>query len=96
MALAIVCLLTATGCRRDRVFTEMSDSTYIHTMVALRKLPIGPADTTARARQRDSILSAFGVTAAQLESVAVRLAADPARATAIYRAIENPTIPSPP
>ena len=74
----------------------MSDSTFINTMVALRKLPVGPGDTVVRARQRDSILQAFGVTAAQLESVAVRLANDPARAAVIFRAIENPSTASPP
>jgi hypothetical protein len=74
----------------DPVFSDMSDSTYVRTMVALRKLPIGQADTTLRARQRDSILKAFGVTAAQLESTTVRLAGDPARALEIFRAIESP------
>ena len=88
--------ILAAACSRDAVFTDMSDSTYIKTMVALRKLPIGPVDTVARARQRDSILTAFGVTAAQLESVAVRLSNDPTRAAVIFRAIENPSTPSPP
>ena len=88
--------MLAMACRRDPVFRDMSDSTYIRTMVALRKLPVGPADTVARARQRDSILKAFGVTAAQLESVAVRLSNDPARAAVIFRAIENPSVSSPP
>lgn len=92
LAMAIL----ASACSRDPVFTEMSDSTFIKTMVALRKLPIGPADTVVRARQRDSILSAFGVTAAQMESVAVRLSNDPARAAVVFRAIENPSVSSPP
>ena len=92
---AIACLLIA-GCNRDEVFSEMSDSTYIKTMVALRKLPIGPADTVPRARQRDSILKAFGVTAAQLEAIAIRLSEDPTRAATIFRAIENPSASSPP
>jgi hypothetical protein len=89
-------LFIGLACSRDPVFREMSDSTFIRTMVALRKLPIGPADTVARARQRDSILTAFGVTAAQIESVAVRLSDDPARAAVIFRAIENPSTESPP
>lgn len=89
-------LALATACKRDPIFTEMSDSTYIRTMVALRQLPIGIADTTARARQRDSILRVMGVTAAQLESVAVRLSEDPARAAEIFRVIENPASPPPP
>lgn len=88
-------LLIAGGCRRDPVFSEVSDSTYIKTMVALRRLPVGSMDSTSRARQRDSILKAFGVTAKQLEDIAVRLAEDE-RAPAIFRAIENPTVSSPP
>ena len=89
-------MILATACRGDPVFRDMSDSTFIKTMVALRKLPVGPADTVTRARQRDSILKVFGVTAAQMESVAVRLSSDPARAAVIFRAIENPSTPSPP
>jgi hypothetical protein len=93
--LVLLPALSAGGCRRDPVFTEISDSTYIKTMVALRRLPVGSIDSTSRARQRDSILKAFGVTAKQLEDIAVRLAEDE-RAAAIFRAIENPTVSSPP
>lgn len=87
-------LLIATACRRDPVFKDMSDSTFVRTMVALRKLPVGSSDTS-RVRQRDSILAAFGVTGAQLESTAVRLADDPARASEIWNVIQNPRPPSP-
>ena len=87
--------MLVTGCRRDPVFTDMSDSTFVRTMVALRKLPVGFNDA-GRERQRDSILAAFGVTGAQLESTAVRLADDPVRASEIWRAIENPRPPSTP
>lgn len=70
----------------------MSDSTFVQTMVALRKLPIGNSiDQAVRDRARDSILRVHGVTAAQVESTAVRLANDPARASDIWRAIENPS-----
>ena len=69
----------------------MSDSTFVQTMVALRTLPVGNnIDRAVRDRARDSILTAHGVTAAQVESTAVRLANDPARASDIWRAIENP------
>lgn len=77
----------------DPVFSDMSDSTFVRTMVALRKLPVGQPDTTLRVRQRDSILKAFGVTAAQIESTTVRLAGDPVRALEVWRAIENPRPP---
>ena len=87
--LPILALLLATACRRDPVFSEMSDSTFVQTMVALRTLPVAPPDPAARARQRDSVLTKFGVTAAQVESTAVRLAGDPARAADVWRAIES-------
>ena len=93
--LALLPVLGAGGCRRDPVFSEVSDSTYLKTMIALRRLPVGTIDSTSRARQRDSILNAFGVTAKQLEDIAIRLAED-ARAPAIFRAIENPSVSSPP
>ena len=91
-----VLLVATTSCRRDPVFADMSDSTFVRTMIALRKLPVSPADTALRARQRDSILDSMGVTAAQVESTAVRLASDPALAARIWRAIETPGAPSPP
>jgi hypothetical protein len=94
--LAIAPLILANSCRRDPIFVEMSDSTFVRTMVALRNLTIGPADTAARARQRDSVLRVFGVTAAQVESTALRLSNDPERAAAIWRAIEIPSTSSPP
>jgi hypothetical protein len=84
------------GCRSDPIFREMSDSTYIRTMIELRTLPIGTIDSVTRARRADSILRAFGVTAEELEAIAVRLSEDPTRAAAIFRAIENPPRSSPP
>jgi hypothetical protein len=75
----------------------MSDSTFVRTMLALRTLPVGIiTDPAGRMRQRDSILAAHGVTAAQMESTAVRLATDPVKASRIWQAIENPVVPPPP
>mgnify|MGYP001618086448 CR=1 FL=1 len=74
----------------------MSDSTFVRTMIALRRLPLGySADTAARVRMRDSVLRAHGVTAAQIESVAVKLADDPDRAAGIWRVIESAMAPPP-
>ena len=89
-------LVAGTACRSDRVFADMSDSTFVHTMIELRKLPVSPADPALRAQRRDSILKSMGVTAAQVESTAVRLANDPALAARIWRAIEAPGSPTPP
>lgn len=80
----------AVGCGRGDIVAGVSDSTFVHTMVALRQLPVGSTlDTAARARSRDSILQAHGVTAAQLESAAARLADQPERAAQLWRVIEN-------
>jgi hypothetical protein len=73
----------------------MSDSTYVGTMVALRRLPVGEVDSVGRARLTDSVLRSFEVTAAQLESTSVRLANDPVRAAEIWRAIEQAPITPP-
>jgi hypothetical protein len=96
LSLAAGTLLIATACGRDAVFVEMSDSTFVRTMIALRKLPVGAIDSAGRMRQRDSVLRTFGVTAAAVESTAVRLAGDPARAAVVWRAIENASTSSPP
>ena len=90
----VVALCLAAGCRSDPIFSDMSDSTYVRTMVALRRLPVGNVDSAYRARLTDSVLRTFEVTAAQLESTSVRLSNDPARAAEIWRAIEQaPTTP---
>src|SRR5687768_10677180 len=54
----IALLLILGAACREAIFREMSDSTYIKTMVALRRLPLG-IDSVSRARQRDSVLRAF-------------------------------------
>ena len=91
----IVVLSAGNACRNDPIFREMSDSTYVRTMAALRRLPLG-LDSVSRARQRDAVLQSFGVTAKDLEAIAVRLAEDPARAANVFRAIENSTVGTPP
>ena len=92
--LLIIALFGVSACRSDQIFSDMSDSTYVRTMVALRRLPVGTVDSASRAQQRDSILRSFDVTAAQVESTSVRLANYPARAAEIWRAIEQaPTTP---
>jgi len=89
MSLAALLLLVATACRSDKVFTSMSDSTFVHVMIELRTLPVGvTGDASGRALQRDSILRQFGVTGPDMESTAVRLARNPQQAAEIWRAIE--------
>jgi hypothetical protein len=91
--------VAAAGCR-PRDSTRVSDSTFIATMVDLRRLPTaGAGDSAVRA----AILRRRGVTAAALERAARDLAADPKRAARVWSAIEQretpptaPSMPTPP
>ena len=86
--LAVSAALLA-GCRSGEIVSGVSDSTFTRAMIALRRLPLATSgDTTARAAARDSILRAHGISGAQLESAAVRLADDPDRAASLWRVIE--------
>lgn len=81
---------SATACRADEVFSLMSDSTFVNAMRELRRLPVGVyTDQSARALMRDSILAKYSVTGAELESTAVWLARDPAKAVEVWRAVES-------
>ena len=86
----LILLISSGACRRSEIVRGVSDSTFVRTMVELRRLPTGLfSDTTFRARMRDSVLRANRVTGDQMESAAVRLAQDPVRAAAIWQAIEH-------
>ena len=84
-----VLVLVLGGCRQRPLAPGISDSTFVRVMAGLRRLPTGTAvDRYTRDHARDSILKAHGVTAPQIESAAVALAADPERAAALWRAID--------
>ncbi|HSA56428.1 MAG TPA: hypothetical protein VLE53_12045 [Gemmatimonadaceae bacterium] len=88
-SLVVVSAVLLASCRGQEIVSGVSDSTFARTMIALRRLPLATGgDTTARTAARDSILRAHGVTAAQLESAAVRLASQPDRAANLWRVIE--------
>jgi hypothetical protein len=89
-AAVLTAILGGSGCRSDPIFSRMSDSTFIHAMVELRRLPVGVTDAGGtRSMLRDSILRKYDVTGPELESTAVWLARDPERATEVWRAIES-------
>jgi hypothetical protein len=93
--IAIVSAVGGSACRSDPVFSRMSDSTFVHAMVELRRLPVGAGVGDAREARRDSILEKYDITGADLESTAVWLARDPQRAAGVWRAIES-TVFTPP
>ncbi len=79
----VITMILVTGCRRSGIAAGVSDSTYVRVIAELRHLPYAAGgDTTTRARARDSILRAYGVTAAQLKSATAALASQPDRAGA--------------
>jgi hypothetical protein len=89
-ALLIGLTCTVLACRTGDLVSGVSDSTFVRAMVSLRRLPSATVlDSASRGRMRDSILTALGIRAAQLESAATRLADDPVRAAALWHAIEN-------
>lgn len=94
--LAIVAA-TAVACSQEEIVPGVTDSTFVHAMVELRRLPLGGGlDPTARRITRDAILQRYGLDSAKLESAAKALADDPDRAAAIWQAIERAaTIPPP-
>jgi hypothetical protein len=87
---AVITAFCVTACGRPELASGVSDSAFVKVMGALRQLPVGgDTDSASRNRRRDSILRANGLSAAQLESAAVSLSADPKRASAVWRAIEQ-------
>jgi hypothetical protein len=90
LALVLVVLGPATGCRRSELATGISDSTYVAVMADLKRVHDTPGmDSAQRAARRDSILQGRGLTPAQLEAAARALAQNPARAQTVWQAVER-------
>ena len=88
-AALIVCLGTA-GCHRGEIVAGVSDSTFVRTMAALRRVNSDAAlDSAARASARAAVLQREGLTPDQLERAASALADDPERAGALFAAIDR-------
>ncbi|MFN8572789.1 MAG: hypothetical protein U0132_12145 [Gemmatimonadaceae bacterium] len=88
--LALAALGTLAGCKDHRIGGVMSDSTFVAAMGGLRHLPLAAmSDSASRQRARDSIMTQYRVTPAQLESAAAALAANPDRAAEIWEAVEK-------
>ena len=79
----------AGGCRSAEIVEGLSDSTYVATIAALRRVQQASPDSVRRTRLRDSILQSRGLTAGELERAARVLADDPARAQRLWQAIEQ-------
>jgi hypothetical protein len=95
LTLALTVVLTASGaagaCRSDPEISDgVSDSTFVRTMVDLRRLDtVTSLDSAARAAERAAVLQRRGLTAARLERAATSLADEPARAQKIFSRIDS-------
>lgn len=91
LAVGAVAAIGATGaCDESRIVEGVSDSVFVSTMADLKRAQTAIGlDSARRAALRDSILQGRGLTPAQLEHAARVLAENPARAQAIWQAIER-------
>lgn len=95
-ALACTLTLAVAGCTRPGMATsDVSDSTFVRTMVALRKLELDQSvDSATLDSARRVVLRRHGVTVNQLETKARALAGDAQHASDVWRAIDRGLVAS--
>ena len=88
---ACAALLAAIGCSLpDSAGAGVSDTTFVRTMVALRKLELDrTVDSTALDSARRVVLRRNRVTVGELEAKARALAGDAQHASNVWRAIDR-------
>lgn len=92
MAASALLLFGALGCpgRGGLGGSGVDDSTFVRTIVELRRIGADSSlDSMARDSARRTLLRHRGVTTRQLEDAARAMAADPDRAIAIWRTIDD-------
>ena len=87
--LTMVLACAVVGCAQRDIVPGESDSAFVATMADLRRLEDTPPDTAARAAARRRILQQRGLTVKQMDRAGRALANDPARAAAIFDAIQK-------
>jgi hypothetical protein len=86
----LVVLASVAACQRSSLSGAVSDTKFVAVMAELKRVRDAPGlDSGRRAYKRDSILQSQGLTAAQLEAAARRLAQNPARAQTVWQAVEQ-------
>jgi|ERR1700722_1192649 hypothetical protein len=79
----------ATSCKRSSG-NASADSTFVHAMVDLRLVTANTTlDSAGKARARDSVMRHYSTSPEDLDRSARRLGADPDRAVALLRKIDN-------
>lgn len=94
LTLTLTVMLTvaggAGGCRRATAVDGVGETTFVATMVELRRLDtLTTTDSAARASARAAVLQRHGLTARQLERFAGALADDPAHAQEVFARIDS-------
>ena len=90
VSLAVMVLVALGACRRSRDLNGVSETKFVAVMAALKQVRDRPGlDSVRRKAARDSILQKEGLTPAQLEGAALRLASNPARAQTVWQAVEQ-------
>jgi len=84
------------GCARGDIVPGVSDSTFVSTMAELRRAEGSTTDSAALSAARRRILQQRGLTVEVMDRAARALANDPARATALFDAIEKHAVNAPP
>jgi hypothetical protein len=85
LVLPLAILFVLGGCR-DARSRAAQDSTFVQTMVELRRLPRGARNDSAA---RAAVLERRGLTTAALERAGEAIAADPPRAARVWTEIER-------
>ncbi len=90
VSFSVVVLAAFTACRRSRDLNGVSETKFVAVMAALKQVRDRPGlDSVRRKASRDSILQKEGLTPAQLEGAAMKLAQNPARAQTVWQAVEQ-------
>jgi hypothetical protein len=88
--LSALLLFAPAACRRAELPGGLTDSSFVATMVELRRVRENATlDSTERAQAREAVLRRRRVTPKELEEAAAALADDPTRASAVWQAIER-------
>jgi hypothetical protein len=84
-------LVTASlACQQATATSDVSDSTFVASMTELRLVAMDTSlDSARRERKRDSVLRAYRLTPAKLESAASRLGERPEHAVELLHAIDT-------
>jgi hypothetical protein len=90
VSLAVMVLVALGACRRSRDLNGVSETKFVAVMAALKQVRDRPGlDSVHRKASRDSILQKEGLTPAELEAAAMKLAQNPARAQTVWQAVEQ-------